>query len=74
MLAERQVVVPLWWLNLRFKKKKKNLGRHNEGQGILIIQHKSSEYEHTTQRTKLLLLVWCWNLEKMIEFLGSRFN
>jgi hypothetical protein len=21
MLAERQVVVPLWWLNLRFKKK-----------------------------------------------------
>jgi hypothetical protein len=25
MLAERQVVVPLWWLILRFQKKKKNL-------------------------------------------------
>jgi len=28
MLAERHVVVPLWWLILSFKKKKKKSGRH----------------------------------------------
>jgi hypothetical protein len=49
---------------------------HPEGEGIKLIQHRSSEYKHIAQKTKELLLdsCWCSNLERMLEFLGSRFN
>jgi hypothetical protein len=49
---------------------------HHEGQGIKLIQHRSSEYRHIAHRTEELLFVscWCCNLERMLEFLGSRLN
>jgi hypothetical protein len=47
---------------------------HHEGQDLF--QHRSSENKHIAQKTEELLLdsSWCCNLERMLEFLGSRFN
>jgi hypothetical protein len=46
----------------------------HEGQGLF--QYRSSEYKHIAQKTEELLLdsSWCCNLERMLEFLGFRFN
>jgi hypothetical protein len=47
---------------------------HHEGQGLF--HYRSSEYNHIAQKTEELLhdSSWCCNLERMLEFVGSRFN